>query len=210
MIDPNTYGIFFATALILVITPGPDTILVLTRTIASGTRPGLWTLAGTQTGNVIHAMLAGLGISTVILLFPPAFQILKVAGTGYLIYLAVKTWRAAPGLALATASLGMQTTAGGFFVQGLANNLVNPKVIPFFLALFPQFIRPDSGDVALQSFILGSTLAAIALVWVGGLALIIGRMRSFVAQSECFVAVLQRIAALAFVGLAARLLVSER
>jgi threonine/homoserine/homoserine lactone efflux protein len=218
VIDPRTYALFVATAVVLVVTPGPDTILVVSRTLASGTRAGLWTLAGTQTGNVIHALLAGLGISTLVLLFPPAFLALKIAGAAYLVWLAVATWRAdprralagAPGAAGAGGAGPGPAGIGAWFVQGLTNNLVNAKMIPFFLALFPQFIRPAAGHVWLQSLVLGLTLAAVALVWVGALALATGRARARVAQSATVVRVLQRVAAVAFLGLAARLALSRR
>ena len=212
MIDPRTYALFVATAVVLVVTPGPDTFLALSRTLASGTRAGLWTLAGTQTGNVIHALLAGLGISTLVLLFPPAFLALRIAGAGYLVWLAVATWRADPGRALAGPPGAKPGPTGvrAWFVQGLTNNLVNAKMIPLFLALFPQFIRPAAGHVALQSLALGLTLAGLALVWVGALALVTGRARARVAQSAAVVRVLRRVAAVAFLGLAARLAFSRR
>ena len=70
MLDLHTYGLFLATAVVLVLSPGPDTVLVLSRTLASGRSAGLMTLLGTQLGNVVHALLAGIGVSTVILLFP--------------------------------------------------------------------------------------------------------------------------------------------
>ena len=199
-----------ATALVLVITPGPDTVLVLSRTLASGTRAGLWTLAGTQAGNLMHAMLAGLGISTIILYFPVALPVLRFGGAAYLLYLAVKTWRVDPRLALSAGALRQHLGARALFIQGLTNNLVNPKVIPFFLALFPQFIKPDSGNVVLQSATLGMTVALIAMIWVGTLAVFVGRARSLAVRSEPVARFMQRAAALAFVGLAIRLVVKDR
>ena len=210
MIDSTTYGLFLVTALILVVTPGPDTVLVLSRTLASGARPGLWTLLGTQTGNVIHAVLAGVGISTLILFIPYAFNVLKIAGAAYLIYLAVTTWRSDPRLVLEAAKAGRSSGPLQYFEQGVANNLVNPKMIPFFLALFPQFIKPESGSTALQSLILGLTLAGIAVVWLSGLVLLIGYARSWFVRSERFSRLLHRVAALVFAALAARLVFSER
>jgi threonine/homoserine/homoserine lactone efflux protein len=210
VIDSTTYGIFLVTAVILVVTPGPDTVLVLSRSLASGTRPGWWTLLGTQAGNVIHAVLAGVGISTLILLLPPAYQALKAAGAVYLIYLAVTTWRSDPRLVVEAAAGERSSSALRYFGQGLANNLVNPKMIPFFLALFPQFIRPEAGSAALQSLILGLTLAGIAVVWLSGLVLVVSYARSVFVRSERFSPLLQRVAALVFAGLAARLALSDR
>src|SRR5258708_3016531 len=100
MMDVDSYSLFVATALVLVVSPAPDTVLILSRTVASGTVPGLLTLIGTQTGNVIHALLAGLGVSTIVPLFPVAFDVLRFAGAAYLLYLAWTAWRAPASLAL--------------------------------------------------------------------------------------------------------------
>jgi threonine/homoserine/homoserine lactone efflux protein len=168
MLDPHSYALFLATAVVLVLSPGPDTVLVLSRTIASGTKAGLMTLVGTQVGNVIHAVLAGVGVSTVILLFPVAFTALRIVGVLYLVYLAVVAWRAPTTLDLDPALEGRGRSTGRFVVQGLANNLANPKMIAFFLALFPQFVHPAAGSLPLQSLVLGLTLALMALAWNGG------------------------------------------
>lgn len=210
MIDPQTYYLFLVTSLILVVTPGPDTVLILSRTVATGTAAGLATLFGTQMGNVIHAVLAGLGVSTLVLLFPLAFDVLKYLGAAYLVYLAVKTWQTPTSLELDTRLLHR---AGDkvirYFYQGLANNLVNPKMIPFFIALFPQFVRPENGAVALQSFVLGATLAGMAIVGIGAFVFVVGRFRSLVAGSTKFLKVANRLAAVTFFGLACRLAVEE-
>lgn len=210
MIDPQTYYLFLLTSLVLVLSPGPDTVLVLSRTIASGTSAGLMTLFGTQAGNVVHALLAGLGVSSIILLFPYAFDILKYAGAAYLIYLAVMTWRSPAALELDMRLANKRGSTLRYFYQGLTNNLVNPKVILFFIALFPQFVHPENGAVSLQSFILGATLAGMAIVWMGALVLLVGRFRSAVASSTTFLALANRLAAVAFFGLACRVAVQER
>lgn len=210
MIDPQTYYLFLLTSLILVATPGPDTVLILSRTIATGTAAGMATLFGTQVGNVIHALLAGLGVSTLVLLFPLAFDVLKYLGAAYLVYLAVKAWQAPASLELDARLQGKTGGAIRYLYQGLINNLVNPKMIPFFIALFPQFVRPENGAVAMQSFLLGATLAGMAVVGIGAFVLVVGRFRSLVAGSTRFLKVANRLAAVTFFGLACRLAVEER
>lgn len=210
MIDPQTYYLFLLTALVLVLSPGPDTVLILSRTIASGASAGLMTLFGTQAGNVVHALLAGLGVSSIVLVFPYAFDILKYVGVAYLVYLAVKAWRAPATLELDTRLANNGGSTLRYFYQGLTNNLVNPKMIPFFIALFPQFVQPSHGAVALQSIILGATLAGMAIVWIGVLVLLVGSFRSAVASSTTFLKLANRLAAITFFGLACRLAVQER
>lgn len=210
MINSQTYNLFLLTSLVLVLTPGPDTVLILSRTIATGAGAGMMTLFGTQAGNVFHAMLAGLGVSSIVMLFPLAFDVLKYAGAAYLVYLAVMAWRAPSGLELDTQ---FRTGEGGvlrYFYQGLVNNLVNPKMIPFFIALFPQFVHPENGAVAVQSVVLGSTLAMMAILWLGAVVLVVGRFRSIVAGSATFLRLANRLAAITFFGLACRLVAQER
>ena len=207
MIDIHTYVLFLATAAVLVLSPGPDTMFVLSRTVASGTAAGLAALVGTQVGNVVHALLAGIGVSTVILVFPVLFDALKIAGVAYLLFLAVGAWRSAATLALGPA----RAPAGSLarcFVQGLANNLANPKMIMFFLALFPQFVRPE-GSLAGQSLILGTTLALMAVAWMGLAVLAVGRFRTAVAANGTFLRTANRLSAVTFVGLACRLAVQD-
>ena len=209
MLDLHTYGLFLATAVVLVLSPGPDTVLVLSRTLASGRSAGLMTLLGTQLGNVVHALLAGIGVSTVILLFPFAFELLKLAGVAYLVHLAVTAWRAPATLALDPALRGGRGHPGRYLVQGLTNNLANPKMIAFFLALFPQFVAPGHGALAVQSFVLGTTLAAMACLWIGLLVVVVGRFREAVAGSAGLLKAANRLAAMTFLGLACRLAVEE-
>lgn len=210
MIDPQTYSLFLLTALVLVLSPGPDTVLILSRTLASGGRAGLMTLFGTQAGNVVHALLAGLGVSSIVLLFPVAFDALKYLGATYLAYLALMAWRTPAKLKFDTKIANKRGGALQYLYQGLTNNLLNPKMIPFFIALFPQFVHPEHGAVALQSFLLGVTLAGMAVVWIGALVLLVGRFRSVVASSTTFLKLANRLAAVTFFGLACRLAVQER
>ena len=210
MLDVHSYTLFLATALVLVLTPGPDTVLILSRTLASGSSAGVMTLAGTQIGNVIHAVLAGIGVSTVVLLFPVAFTALKILGVVYLLYLAVVAWRAPATLEIES---GIKIPSGSFaryFSQGLTNNLSNPKMIVFFVALFPQFVRPKAGSLALQSFLLGATLAVMAMIWIGLLVVLTGHFRAAVARNTAFLKIANRLAAISFFGLACRLAIEER
>lgn len=208
MIDAHTYGVFLVTALVLVVSPGPDTLHVLSRTVASGTLAGLMALLGTQAGNIVHAVLAGIGVSTVILLFPFAFNVLKIVGVIYLVYLAVATWRAPATLTLNADPDGTRGF-GRYFIQGFANNLANPKMIAFFLALFPQFVRPDQGSLAVQSLVLGSTLALMATIWIGLVVMGIGRFRAAMVRRPGFLKFANRLAAMTFVGLACRLAIED-
>jgi threonine/homoserine/homoserine lactone efflux protein len=209
VLDPATFYLFLATAVVLVVSPGPDTVLILSRTLASGAGAGLMTLLGTQVGNVIHALLAGIGVSTIVLLFPFAFTAMKVVGVCYLIYLAVQAWRAPAILDMRPGMQSRDGNAARYFIQGLLNNLANPKMIAFFLALFPQFVRPEQGSLAIQSLVLGTTLAVMAVAWIGLIVLLVAKARTSVASSPLFLKVANRLASITFFGLAVRLAVEE-
>lgn len=204
MIEAGTYYTFLMTVIFMCVSPGPDTILVLSRTVASGTGAGLATSLGTQTGNLVHALLAGVGVSTLFLLLPHALTILKYLGATYLVYLAVASWRAPATLQLGTQMASYAHQPYRYFLQGLTNNLVNPKMVPFFIALFPQFVDPNH-PLVLQSLILGGTLSAIGLLWLSALTVLVGRFRQNVAGHPAFIKWSHRLAAITFVGLAARL-----
>jgi threonine/homoserine/homoserine lactone efflux protein len=206
MIEGSVYQLFLLTALIIVITPGPDTILVLSRTLATGGGAGLMTLLGTQTGNVIHAVLAGLGVSTLVLMVPWMFDFLKYLGAGYLIYLAIKLWYSSESVEINSQLTSSRNGYLQYFYQGLINNLVNPKMIPFFIAIFPQFINPEKGNLALQSFFLGITLAVMAILILGIAISVATKMRNVISESSLFLNVANKFAAFVFLGLAIRLL----
>ena len=219
MIAPATYALFVATAVVIIVTPGPDTMLVLSRTLASGPRAGLWAALGTQVGDFTQAMLAGLGVSTLLLRVPVAFEVLKWAGAAYLVWLGVAAWRSraqplgagpSPAAARMSARNEQEGSPAAWALQGLVNNLVNPKMIPFFVALFPQFLAPAAGHVAAQSALLGGTFAVLGMAWLTIFTLSIGWARARAARSESFVRVMQRAAAVVFLGLAARLAISRR
>jgi len=212
MIEPRTYALFVATALVIIVTPGPDTMLVLSRTLASGPRAGRWAALGTQVGDFTQAMLAGLGVSTLLVRVPGAFAVLRWAGVAYLAWLAVAAWRARPSVVAGDAPAGAPRQAGplAWVLQGVANNLTNAKMIPFFVALFPQFLAPAAGHVALQSLVLGLTFAVLGMAWLCLFVWSVGWARVRFARSGVFERGMSRAAAIVFLGLAARLAFERR
>lgn len=209
MVDFDTYFLFLATAFVLVLAPGPDTVLILSRTVTSGKTSGLLTLAGTQIGNIIHALLAGIGVSGVLLMYPVALDAMKFGGALYLMYLAYVTWNSSASIELTATNSFHKKGNWRCFTEGLLNNLANPKMIPFFIALFPQFINAANGSLALQSLQLGLTLACMALIWLSILIVLVSRFRNSIATNELFLRVANRFAALTFIGLAWRLASQE-
>ena len=153
MFDLTTIGLFASASILLAITPGPAMIYIATRSIAQGRSAGVVSVLGVHTGALIHTFAAALGLSALIAASAVAFSIVKYAGAGYLIYLGIQTFLSKSQM------LEVKSTARAklsqVFYQGLLVNLLNPKVILFFLAFLPQFVDPSQGNVKLQLLTLG-------------------------------------------------------
>jgi threonine/homoserine/homoserine lactone efflux protein len=153
MIDPSTLGVFLAAAFLLLMTPGPAVIYIVTRSVEQGRRAGLMSVVGICTGTLAHVAAAALGISALLVTSARAFDVLRYLGAVYLIVLGIRALRARdadPGmLDVAPASLRR------IFVQGVIVNLLNPHTALFFFAFLPQFVDPARGAVPLQIVTLG-------------------------------------------------------
>src|SRR5580704_8417913 len=143
MPDVSTLILFAAACLALTATPGPDMLLIASRSVSQGRASGFATLAGIQVGTYCHALAAALGLSQLFLAVPLAYDVVRYAGAAYLLYLAWKSFRST-GTAFAPTTGLPRYPIGSVFRQGLLTNLLNPKMALFVLALFPQFVRPEA------------------------------------------------------------------
>ena len=159
MIAPDTWLLFAAACVALAITPGPNLVYLVARTVAQGRRAGLVSLAGTTSGFVCHVLAAAFGLSALLAAVPVAYDAVRYAGAAYLAWLAWTTWRDAKPLP--DAGSAPAAPNGTLFRAGVMTSLLNPKVALFQLALFPQFVDPSRGSVLAQSLVLGATQLAI-------------------------------------------------
>jgi threonine/homoserine/homoserine lactone efflux protein len=173
-------------ALGMVLTPGPNMIYLVSRSIGQGWRAGMVSLAGTLVGFLVYMTMANVGLAAVFLVVPWLYTVVKLAGAAYLIYLAWKTLRPG-GLSLFQARDLPRDSRAKLFRMGLVTNLLNPKAAIMYLALIPQFVQPAAGNVLLQGFILGgvqitvSMLVNAAIVLAaGGIAVFLGRRPAWV------------------------------
>ncbi|MEK9970122.1 MAG: LysE family translocator [Ferrovibrio sp.] len=211
MMDLTTLLTFTAAAFALAATPGPDMLLVMSRSVAQGRVAGFVTLAGICLGCFFHALIAGLSLSGVLLLAPVMFEIIRWAGAAYLLYLAVQAFRGAGGFqAPAKDSAVPRLALVVLFRQGLITNILNPKVALFFLALFPQFMRPDPGTAVAQALILAAVLNVAGFVVNGAIILAAGRLGEFLSRHPAFVRWQNRLLGGVFAGLALRLAFDRR
>ncbi len=174
-IEPSTFGAFLLTASAIVLSPGPDTVIILRYTLRSGTRVGLATVAGVQAGLVGHTILAVLGISMLIASSPILFKAVALGGALYIAWIGLQSFRADGLLSLNAA--GKPLGKSKAFRDAIFCNLLNPKVILLFLALFPNFVDRTRGDVSLQLLTLALTLIVVNTLWQVPLALMAEAIR---------------------------------
>ena len=177
-VDPVTLAAFVLVAWAVVLSPGPDTMLILRTTMTGGQRAGLATVAGVQAGLVVHTTLAVLGLTLVIASSAALFKAIAAAGALYLAWLAIESVRAGAvpmdgGGPVAPSALGAARDA-------MLTNLLNPKVILVFLALMPNFVNVDRGRVPVQLAILGAVLILVNIAWQVPLSLAAEGLRRWI------------------------------
>jgi threonine/homoserine/homoserine lactone efflux protein len=149
-------------ALGLVLTPGPNMLYLVSRSITQGRRAGLVSLLGVAAGFGVYLCAAVLGIATIFAEVPAAYTALRITGAAYLLHLAWQALRPGGRSAFAPEELPPDEPRR-LFVMGFLTNLLNPKIAVLYVSLLPQFIDADRGSVAAQSLILGSIQASIAI-----------------------------------------------
>lgn len=152
--DLATFVTFTIAVWVLAITPGPDMTLSIARSLADGKSGGMMVVLGTSSGLVIHTLLVALGISALIVASPTAFMILKTGGAAYLVWLAVQAIRHGSSLSVKRAD-GPAKSALANYLNGFWCNLLNPKVILFFMTFLPQFVTANDPHVAGKLIFLG-------------------------------------------------------
>lgn len=145
----------------MVLTPGPNMIYVLSRSICQGRSAGVISLFGVIAGFIVHMLGAALGLTALFLALPLAFEILKWAGAAYLGWLAWEALRPGARSPFEPQALPPDPPRK-LFLMGFVTNLLNPKVAVFYIALFPQFVDPGRGSVLAQSLVLGATQMAVS------------------------------------------------
>jgi threonine/homoserine/homoserine lactone efflux protein len=200
---------FALAALVLVLTPGPNMIYCVSRTLCQGRAAGLVSLAGVALGFLVHLMAASLGLTALLLAVPLAFDAIKLAGAAYLLWMAWQAVRPG-GAAPFEARLLPQDPPATLLRMGFLTNLLNPKVAMFYLSFFPQFIHPERGSVLLQSLALGAIQIGVS-VGVNAL-LILGAagITAFLSQSAGWLRAQRWLMGSVLAALAVRIAFTER
>lgn len=213
-VESATLILFLATVSVFILTPGPNMIFCVSKSLIGGPAAGVYSALGVCLGLTVHATAAGLGLSQLFAHFPTLYEILRVGGAAYLFWLAWRTYRSAP---LPTPASSDDTEARpkrrvsvpGSMLQGMLNALLSPKAVFFYLVLFPQFLDPQAGSILVQSLFLITILNVLNFAVIATLCVFAGRSSQWLARHPRVAVWQQRLASSVFVGLAIRVLFSR-
>jgi threonine/homoserine/homoserine lactone efflux protein len=165
-------------ALGMVLTPGPNMICLVSRSVTQGRRAGLISLTGIATGFLVYLAAATAGVATIFSYVPQLYLALKLAGAAYLLWLAWQAIRPGGGSPFTAKDLPIDSPRK-LFSMGLVTSLLNPKIAILYVSLLPQFIDPSQGSIATQSLLLGLTQIVVALTVNGTIVLCAGSVGTF-------------------------------
>ena len=200
---------FGLVAFSLAATPGPNMIYLISRSLSQGPRAGLISLIGVGIGFIIYMLLAAFGITAIVVAVPYAYDALRLAGAGYLLYLAWQALKPGGRSPFQVRELP-QDSPRKLVLMGLMTNLLNPKAAMLYLALLPQFIDPSRGSVLAQSIVLGSMQIAISMAMNGIIAVTAGSISAFLARSPRWLLVQRWFMGTVLTGLAVNMLRESR
>ncbi len=212
MLGIQDLPLFVASGLLLNMAPGPDSILIMTRSAAQGWRAGSAAALGIGAGTCVHIVAAALGLSALMASSSWAFTLLKYAGGAYLVYLGLLMVfsRAKQASQAQAVEPALRLSYRKIFAQGFLTNVLNPKVALFFLAFVPQFIAPDAPHKALAFLLLGAIFNFNGMLWCHGLALVTAKASQRIRLSGRWADALNRAIGLMFLSFGLKLALGER
>ncbi|MBI9047128.1 MAG: LysE family translocator [Anaerolineaceae bacterium] len=200
--------VFILTSLVIIITPGQDMILVMSRAISQGSRAGMVTAAGVSTGLLGHTLLATLGLGSLLMASEILFTILKGIGAGYLVYLGFRL------LTSKNSELDLQKSQPvrlrKLFATGALSNLSNPKITIFYFAFLPQFFSSDAVRPAQYLLLLGVTFALLTLLVKVPVGYFAGNLSSWLRTRPLVLRWIDRVSGTVFIGLGIKLAFEKR
>ncbi|WP_322091438.1 LysE family translocator [Paraburkholderia bannensis] len=218
MLGITHFGFFLVAVLLLNVTPGPDTAYIVGRSVAQGRSAGLVSALGISAGCCVHALACAFGLTALLAASATAFTVIKLVGACYLVYLGVrliltKQTDATPATPTtpATAATGVQPRPlRQLFLSGFWTNVLNPKVVLFFVSFFPQFVTVTSPHKILAFLALGAVFVLMSTVWNSFVAWIAGSVTQRFSGKPGIRKWLDRTVGSAFVGLGVKLATSTR
>lgn len=209
MIQPGRFAEFAAVSFVIIVIPGPSVLFVVGRTLAHGRRTAIASVAGNELGEFVLAVVAALGVGTLIQRSAVLFTVMKLAGAAYLVYLGIRALLQRKDHAMAD-SLRQARTMPQAMADGFLVGVANPKTAVFFAAVLPQFVNRSAGSVPAQMLLLGFLFVLIALVSDSAWAALAGWARSWFGRSPRRMEMIGGAGGLAMIGLGITLAVTGR
>lgn len=203
-----SWWLFIVASIVLIVTPGQDMMLVMSRSIAQGSAAGVATAAGVSVGLVGHTVLATLGLGAILRTSQWLFVALKLVGAAYLIYLGIQLLRA-HSHQLAVAS-GAPRSLLRLFADGALSNVSNPKIAIFYFAFLPQFVSPTAEHPTAAVFVLGLLFAALTFFVKGPVGLAAGLLSGWLRARPTVLTWLHRTSGAVLIGLGLKLAFERR
>ncbi|WP_407157730.1 LysE family translocator [Bradyrhizobium sp. STM 3557] len=200
---------FALVSLGMVLTPGPNMIYLISRSITQGHAAGIVSLSGVALGFVVYMLAAAFGITALLLAVPFAYDALRLAGAAYLLYLAWQAMKPGGRPPFQVKKLAIDSPRK-LLLMGFVTNLLNPKIAMLYLALLPQFIDPSAGSVLTQSLVLGAIQIAISVSINAVIAKAAGTIALFLASRPSWALVQRYLMGTVLAGLAVRMAVEAR
>lgn len=192
--------LFSIATLALALSPGPDNIYVITQSLVNGVKSGIVTTAGLISGCIVHTTLLAFGISLIIKNNPTLLFVIKCCGAAYLLYLAYKVYRSDASIFISDKAQKREYVS--LYKQGVIMNLLNPKVMLFFLAFFPAFIWEGEMALPLKFYILGGVFMLVSFITFSLLAILAGKIKVFIQANQWVGFALKWLQIIVFVGIA--------
>jgi threonine/homoserine/homoserine lactone efflux protein len=200
--------LFVVASLVVIVTPGQDMVLVMSRSIAQGPGAGVATAAGVSVGLVGHTVLATLGLGAVLRASEWLFLALKVVGAAYLVYIGISLLRSRSSELVVQAS--SKRSSLKLFTDGALSNLSNPKVAVFYFAFLPQFVLPGASHPTLAVLVLGLLFAALTFLVKGPVGLFAGLLSAWLRARPSVLVWLHRVSGSILVALGVKLAFERR
>jgi len=217
MLGITGFTLFIVAVMLLSVTPGPDTAYIVGRSVAQGRGAGVVSALGIALGCIVHTLACAFGLTALLAASVTAFTVVKFAGAIYLIYLGVRLIFAKPAAAKtshkpseATRVRAAPKSLQQIFTQGFVTNVLNPKVVLFFVSFIPQFVAVDSEHKTLAFLALGFVFVLVSTFWNTFVAWIAGSVTQRFSGKPSVKLWLDRVVGSAFVGLGIKLATSHR
>ncbi len=201
---------FLLTGILLNMTPGNDTIFILSKSIGQGRRAGIISALGIATGSAVHTVLAAFGLSLIIAKSILLFNIIKYAGAVYLLYIGYKMITDKSGFASEKINQIKSVNYNTIYRDAIVTNLLNPKVALFFISFLPQFIDPATGNSTLGFLLLGATFITTGIIWCMLLAVFAAAIFSTLKKNLRLSSVINKICGVTLIALGIKVALSDR